>query len=50
VLVNGGVFSGDCTGGLDDEHLVYRLRKPTIDGHTELVLTPLSCSTGWRGW
>ena len=28
-------------GRLDGEHLVYRLRKPTMDGRTELVLTPL---------
>ncbi|MBD3220327.1 IS91 family transposase, partial [bacterium] len=26
---------------LDDDHLVYRLRKPTVDGRTELILTPL---------
>jgi len=26
---------------IDDEHLVYRLRKPTLDGRTELILTPL---------
>ena len=26
---------------LDDTTLVYHLRKPTVDGHTELVLTPL---------
>ncbi|MEZ4386189.1 MAG: transposase [Candidatus Krumholzibacteriia bacterium] len=23
-----------------DQHLVYRLRKPTVDGRTELILTP----------
>ena len=28
-------------GRLDDELLVYRLRKPTLDGRTELILTPL---------
>ncbi len=28
-------------GRLDDDHLVYRLRKPTVDGRTELILTPL---------
>jgi hypothetical protein len=28
-------------GRLNDELLVYRLRKPTIDGRTELILTPL---------
>ncbi len=28
-------------GRLDDEHLVYHLRKPTVDGRTELILTPL---------
>jgi len=28
-------------GRLDDEHLAYRLRKPTMDGRTELILTPL---------
>ncbi len=28
-------------GKLNDEQLVYRLRKPTVDGRTELVLTPL---------
>jgi hypothetical protein len=26
---------------LDDTTLVYHLRKPTLDGHTELILTPL---------
>ena len=26
---------------IDNAHLVYRLRKPTIDGRTELILTPL---------
>jgi hypothetical protein len=28
-------------GRLNDELLVYRLRKPTMDGRTELILTPL---------
>jgi len=26
---------------IDDDHLIYRRRKPTIDGRTELILTPL---------
>ena len=28
-------------GRLNDDQLVYRLRKPTLDGRTELILTPL---------
>jgi hypothetical protein len=28
-------------GRLNDEQLVYSLRKPTVDGRTELILTPL---------
>ena len=28
-------------GRLNDEQLVYSLRKPTMDGRTELILTPL---------
>jgi hypothetical protein len=28
-------------GRIDDQHLLYRLRKPTLDGRTELILTPL---------
>ena len=28
-------------GRLNDETLVYRLRRPTVDGRTELILTPL---------
>ncbi|MEZ4387983.1 MAG: transposase [Candidatus Krumholzibacteriia bacterium] len=28
-------------GRLDDEHLAYRLRKPTVDGGTELIMTAL---------
>jgi len=27
-------------GKLNDEQLVYRLRKPTVDDRTELLLTP----------
>jgi len=34
-------ISQERLGRLDDEHLVYSLRKPTVDGRTELVLTPL---------
>jgi len=33
-------LSQQLLGRLDD-HLVYRLRKPTPDGRTELILTPL---------
>ena len=29
---------------------MYRLRKPTPDGRTELILTPLELLTGWRTW
>jgi hypothetical protein len=28
-------------GRLNDETLVYRLRRPTVDGRTDLILTPL---------
>jgi len=31
----------ECLGRLNDDQLVYRLRKPTLDGRTELILTPL---------
>ena len=34
-------LSQERLGRLDPEHLVYRLRKPTVDGRTELILTPL---------
>ena len=34
-------LSQERLGRLDDDHLVYRLRKPTVDGQTELILTPL---------
>ena len=34
-------LSQERLGRLNDETLVYTLRKPTIDGRTELVLTPL---------
>ncbi len=34
-------LSQERLGRLDDDHLVYRLRKPTVDGRTELILTPL---------
>ena len=34
-------ISQERLGRLDDEHLVYSLRKPTVDGRTELILTPL---------
>ena len=34
-------LSQERLGRLDYERLVYRLRKPTIDGRSELVLTPL---------
>jgi len=34
-------MSQERLGQLDDEHLVYRLRKPTLDGRTELILSPL---------
>ena len=34
-------LSQERLGRLNDETLVYSLRKPTVDGRTELVLTPL---------
>ncbi len=34
-------LSGECLGRLSDDLLVYRLRKPTVDGRTELLLTRL---------
>ena len=34
-------LSQERLGRLDDEHLLYSLRKPTMDGRTELILTPL---------
>jgi hypothetical protein len=34
-------LSQERLGRLNDETLVYSLRKPTLDGRTELVLTPL---------
>ena len=34
-------LSQERLGRLDDETLVYSLRKPTLDGRTELILTPL---------
>jgi len=34
-------ISQERLGKLNDEQLVYRLRKPTVDGRTELVLTPV---------
>ena len=34
-------LSGDRLEQLNDTTLVYHLRKPTVDGHTELVMTPL---------
>jgi hypothetical protein len=34
-------LSQDRLGKLNDETLIYSLRKPTIDGRTELILTPL---------
>jgi len=34
-------LSQERLGRLNDETLVYTLRKPTIDGRTELILTPL---------
>jgi hypothetical protein len=34
-------LSQERLGRLNDETLVYSLRKPTIDGRTELILTPL---------
>jgi len=34
-------LSQERLGRLNDETLVYSLRKPTMDGRTELVLTPL---------
>ena len=34
-------LSQERLGKLNDEQLVYRLRKPTLDGRTELVLTPV---------
>ena len=34
-------LSQERLGRLDDEHLVYSLRKPTLAGRTELILTPL---------
>lgn len=33
-------LSGERLGRLNDDLLVYRLRKPTLDGRTELLLTP----------
>jgi hypothetical protein len=33
-------LSGERLGRLDADTLVYRLRKPTMDGRTELLLTP----------
>ncbi|MBE0566783.1 MAG: transposase, partial [Krumholzibacteria bacterium] len=33
-------LSGERLGRLGDDLLVYRLRKPTTDGRTELLLTP----------
>ncbi len=33
-------------GRLNDETLVYSLRKPTHDGRTELILTPVYGSAG----
>ena len=34
-------ISQERLGRLDAEHLVYCLRKPTLDGRSELILTPL---------
>ena len=34
-------MSQERLGRLNDETLVYHLRKPTLDGRTELILTPL---------
>jgi hypothetical protein len=34
-------LSQERLGRLNDETLVYRLRKPTVDGRMELILTPL---------
>jgi len=34
-------LSQERLGRLDDQTLVYNLRKPTLDGRTELILTPL---------
>jgi hypothetical protein len=34
-------LSQERLGRLNDETLVYNLRKPTLDGRTELILTPL---------
>jgi len=34
-------LSQERLGRLDDERLIYSLRKPTLDGRSELVLTPL---------
>ncbi len=34
-------ISQERLGRLDDQHLLYSLRKPTLDGRTELILTPL---------
>ena len=34
-------LSQERLGRLDDERLVYSLRKPTLDGRRELILTPL---------
>ncbi len=34
-------LSQERLGRVDDETLVYSLRKPTLDGRTELYLTPL---------
>ena len=37
-------LSHERLGRLDPEWLVYSLRKPTVDGRTELILTPLELS------
>jgi len=34
-------LSQERLGRLDQERLIYSLRKPTVDGRTELILTPL---------